>query len=258
MLRLIASQLDVIGPPIHHTNAGVATLSTRIQNQVRATGSDHTDLHEVDLEVPGRQPISGDCQEPFEKAVKGHLKPRYQQNSEAESRVRSSLATIKCTCANLTNDSGYHRTDQVYRFLGGLIFSKQGDMRGSHRPGCILFRNSPRKPSKTTLTYLGFRYMLSRILTVSLMQNYPTGAYSLSFELQPCDVVKSSPALALFDHPTGQNMLSKNFKKLGWQETTKRLIEEITTMYKSGHASPFDVDIHGNNIAHKCVQVSNT
>ncbi|KAG7430177.1 hypothetical protein Forpi1262_v008326 [Fusarium oxysporum f. sp. raphani] len=81
---------------------------------------------------------------------------------------------------------------------------------------------------------------------------YPAGPYSVSFGLQPCNIVESSPAFRLFDTCRSYKIFDRN--KIRPDHIAEILIKELRVIYRSGKASPFDVDQQGNNIAHMCLE----
>ncbi|KAF5574204.1 hypothetical protein FPCIR_13701 [Fusarium pseudocircinatum] len=70
----------------------------------------------------------------------------------------------------------------------------------------------------------------------SLTQEYPAGPYSISFELQPRNIVESSPAFQVC-RISGPGKMG-----LGLSQISENIIHELRAIYSSGRASPFDVD----------------
>jgi hypothetical protein len=92
---------------------------------------------------------------------------------------------------------------------------------------------------------------------MSLTRDYPAGAYSLSFGIQPCNIVESSPAFqALRDLEDKYMNYRELHNRFDLREETSALIKDLRTIYESAAASPFDVDRFGNNIAHISMSVS--
>ncbi|KAF5243552.1 hypothetical protein FANTH_8131 [Fusarium anthophilum] len=95
----------------------------------------------------------------------------------------------------------------------------------------------------------------SRILSVSLTREYPPGAYSLSFGIQPCNIVGTSPAFQalykLYNKYKNNKTLDIGFDL---RKETSALVKNLRAIYKSAAASPFDVDKYGNNIAHESMK----
>lgn len=256
LLSSISTRLNLIGPTVQRTEMEIATLPIRVRDQTIATNNSHPVLNEAVLNDPKTQPIFINDQHQCNSLSEGDLQPRYLRNSKAEHRLYSNLTITEYTCMGPTRRPVSRRTSRIYQFWGGLAISRQGGLQSNHRPGCIFFNSSPRTSWKTSLTYSGLRSIFSQSLTISLTQDYPAGIYSLSFGLQPCNIIKSSAAFLIFDR-TNRKMINEYLERLGPIETTNRLIQDLKIIYRSGNASPFDVDQDGNNIAHKCLEVCN-
>ncbi|KAK2690673.1 hypothetical protein QWA68_010506 [Fusarium oxysporum] len=228
MLGTIARRLDTISPTVQRTEMEVATISRYVQENPVATIS--------------RSPDDVG-------------KPRYLQNSQKEEKVVKRLNDPECTCTNPSSSSIFRQSSYVNRSWGGLVISKQRHTRQRHRPGCIFFSHSL-QTAKTTVSYLGLRYWFSRILSLSVTQDYPAGAYSLSFGIQPCSIVESSPAFQALYNLYNKYMNDRTLN-IGFdlRKETSALIKNLRTIYKSAAASPFDVDKHGDNIAHKSMRL---
>jgi hypothetical protein len=182
MLGTIARRLDTIGPAVQRTEMEMATMSRHVQERCLATSS-----HVSDVVV----------------------KPRYLQSSQKEETVMKRLNTPECTCSGPPPRSSRRKSSYVDQSWGVLVISKQEHKRQRHRPGCTFFSQSL-QTSKTTFAYLGFRHWFSRILSLSLTRDYPPGAYSLSFGIQPCNIVESSPAFKAFYHLQEKYILEWN------------------------------------------------
>ncbi|KLO91869.1 uncharacterized protein LW93_14764 [Fusarium fujikuroi] len=240
MLHTISRQLENIGPVIQRTDMEVTTISERVQQNCLASSNYVSDAA---------------------------VKSRYLENHQNEASELGRLISPRCTCSNLAPNSIYRRSSYVNQSWRGLVISKQEHKRERHRPGCIFFSASP-WTSKTTFTYLGLRYWVSRMLSVTLTREYPAGAYSLSFAIQPCNVVQSSPAFeaihrlgrsylynlwrceALFGEPWAFKIAMQQYRHFDLRKETSALILKLRTIYASGLASPFDVDASGSNIAY--------
>ncbi|KAF5584210.1 uncharacterized protein FSUBG_12844 [Fusarium subglutinans] len=72
----------------------------------------------------------------------------------------------------------------------------------------------------------------------------------------PCNVVENSPAFQLFRIRPGtiNDMSGPDKSGLGPGQFSESIINELKAIYRSGRASPFDVDQFGNNIAFICLQ----
>lgn len=166
MLRTIAMQLDTITPTVQRTQIEVTTTTRHIKEQRLSAGSH----------------VSGVS-----------VQPRYVQNSQREASLINELNEPKCTCSDPRPTHIHRKSSYVNRSWGKWVISKEEHKQQCHRPGCMSLSQSL-QTSKTTWSYLGFRYWLSRSLSLSLTRDYPAGAYSLSFGIQACNIVKSSPA----------------------------------------------------------------
>lgn len=229
MLGTIARRLDAISPVVQRTEIQMAKLSQHVQDNCLDTSSPVSDVV---------------------------VQPRYLQNSQKEETMMTTLNDPQCTCSDPSTRSVYRNSSYVNQSWGGLIISKQEHKRQRHHSGCIFFSHSL-QTSKTSFYYLGFRYQLSRILSVSLTREYPPGAYSLSFGIQPCNIVETSPAFrALHDLERKYNKTIKLHNRFNLREETAALIKNLRTIYESAAASPFDVDRFGDNIAHISMGVS--
>ncbi|RKK93509.1 hypothetical protein BFJ71_g9587 [Fusarium oxysporum] len=239
MLGTIARRLDAISPAVQRIEIEMATLPQHVQDNCLDTSS-----HVSDVVV----------------------QPRYLQNSHKEESTTKRLNHLECTCSDPPAAYICRKSSYIGRFWGGLVISKQEHKRQRHRPSCIFFSHSHQK-SKTTFTYLGLRYWLSQSLFLSLTRDYPAGAYSISFGIQPCNIVEWSPAFqAFFDleykyqswDPEHQQSLEnawQHYCHFDLRNETSAIIRKLRTIYRSGAASPFDVDDNGNNIAHLCMDV---
>lgn len=254
LLSSISTRLNVIRPTVQRTEMKIATLPMRVRDQTMATNNSHPVLNDAVLNDPKTQPIFISDEHHWNSRSECDLQPRYLRNSNAEHRLYSNLTITECMCMGPTRRPVSRRTSRIYQFWGGLAISRQGGLQSNHRPGCVFFNSSPRTSWKTSLTYSGLRSVFSKSLTISLTQDYPAGIYSLSFGLQPCNIVKSSAAFLLFDH-SNDEMIDEYLERLGPIEATNRLIRDLKIIYSSGNASPFDVDQDGNNIAHIFLKV---
>jgi hypothetical protein len=254
-LSTITTRLDVISPKVEPS--ALRLLTSRVED-VGASSSNSIVLHQTTVDVAESKTSFTGNERPFEDFAKAHSKPRYIQNAERERSLCKKLSDTNCTCGALNRKTINRPASRTYRFWGGLTVSRQGDVRPSHRPGCIFFQKSRRNISKTSLTYFGLLSLFSQFFTISLTQEYPAGPYSVSFELQPCNVVESSPAFQLFRIRPGtvNDMSGPDKSGLGPGEFAESIINELKAIYQSGKASPFDVDQFGNNIALICLQVS--
>jgi hypothetical protein len=252
-LRTITTKLDVISPKVEPDTLELAALSSGIEGRITAASSNSIILHQAAMSVAEMKASFKGSERSLQDFAKAHPKPRYLQSAELERRLCKKLADMDCTCGASKSKTSNRPASRMYRFWGGLTISRKGDVRANHRPGCIFFQKSRRNISKTSLTYFGLLSPFSQSFTVSFAQEYPAGPYSVSFGLQPCNIVKSSPALRLFNF---NEMLMHYGTRLGPGHIAENLIKKLRVIYRSGKASPFDVDQDGNNIAHTCLRVS--
>jgi hypothetical protein len=101
--------------------------------------------------------------------------------------------------------------------------------------------------SKTTFTYTGLRFILSRALNLTLERQCQGAAYLIK------------PSLKTYN----MRQRSKAFEVFGWvnfpQSFSATRVEELKTKLQQAFAlpdvSPLDVDQFGRNIAHICITV---
>ncbi|KAF5695396.1 hypothetical protein FDENT_479 [Fusarium denticulatum] len=188
----------------------------------------------------------------FQDLRNTHSTPRYLQNAELERRLCEKLADMDCSCGASNIKISKRPASRTYRFWGGLTVSRQGDVRANHRPGCIFFQRSKRNISRTSATYFGLLSFFSQCFTISLTQEYPGGPYGVSFGLQTCNIIESSPAFRFFDIGSRgfYKFFNNNKDKPSLSQTAETFIKELRLIYRSEKVSPFDVDHDGNNVAH--------
>ncbi|CVK98872.1 uncharacterized protein FMAN_08393 [Fusarium mangiferae] len=255
-LRTIATRLDIIKPRAESSTPQLVT--SRIK-YATASSSDMTGLPKTAVSVAETKASLNGYERSLEDLTKVQQIPRYLQNAELEKRLCKKLGGMDCTCEASNRKTSNRPANRTYRFWGGLTVSRQGDARVNHRPGCIFFHKSNRNMSRTSLTYFGLLSRFSQSFTISLTQDYPNGPYGVSFGLQPCNIVKSSPAFRLFDIQSGRHRESSDaclvcMKKNGLDHLADNVIKKLRIIYGSGDASPFDVDQDGNNVAHICLK----
>ncbi|EXM20578.1 hypothetical protein FOTG_11459 [Fusarium oxysporum f. sp. vasinfectum 25433] len=252
-LRMISTRLDFIRPKVEPSVLEV--LSSRAGDRVTTTTSNSIFLHQAAVGVAETKTSFNGSERSFEDLTNAHSTPRYLQNAELEQRLCKKLADMDCTCGASNSKTSNRPASRTYRFWGGLTVSRQGDVRANHRPGCIFFQTTRKSISRTSLTYFGLLSLFSQSFTISLLQKYPAGPYSVSFGLQPCNIVKSSPAFQLFNIRSQSiyKIFNHNIAGLDPSHIAENFIKELRVIYRSGKASPFDVDQDGNNIAHMCL-----
>lgn len=253
-LRTIATRLDVNSKVEPNT---LQLLPSRIEDVTVSSGNCIV-LHQTAVGVAETMTSNSGNGRSFEDITSVHSTPRYLRNAELEQRLCKKLAEMDCTCGASNSKTNNRSASRTYRFWGGLTVSRKGDVRANHRPGCISFQKSRRSISRTSMTYFGLLSCFSQSFTVSITQEYPAGPYSIAFELQPCNIVKSSPVFKLFDiYSQRYNEIFNPYaKENGLDHLADSLITELRVIYGSGKASPFDVGPDGNNVAHLCLEVS--
>ncbi|KAG6981043.1 hypothetical protein FocnCong_v007792 [Fusarium oxysporum f. sp. conglutinans] len=251
-LRTITTRLDVIGPRAEPSH--LELLPSSIEDRNTTDSSNSIVLHKAAVGVTETKTSFNGTGRSFKDLSKAHSKPRYLQNTELEQRLCNKLADMDCTCGASNSKTSNRPASRTYRFWGGLTISRQGDVQANHRPGCIFFQKTRNNISKTTLTYFGLLSLFSQSFTVSLSQEYSAGPYSVSFGLQPCNIVKSSPAFQLFNvySRSIHEIFNPRISNLDLDHIAESLIKKLRLIYRSGEASPFDVDEDGDNIAHMC------
>ncbi|RKL00237.1 hypothetical protein BFJ71_g5725 [Fusarium oxysporum] len=252
-LRTITTRLDVIDPKAESSH--LELLPSRIEDQITTTSTNGMVLHQAVVSVAETKTSFNGSERCFEDLTSAHSTPRYLQNAELEQRLCKKLADMDCTCGASKSKNSNRPASRTYRFWGGLTISRQGDVQANHRPGCIFFQKTRKNISRTSLTYFGLLSLFSQSFTVSLSQEYSAGPYSVSFGLQPCNIVKSSPAFQLFNmYSQGiHEIFNPSISNLDLDHIAESFIKKLRRIYRSGEASPFDVDEDGNNIAQICL-----
>ncbi|EWZ29222.1 hypothetical protein FOZG_17091 [Fusarium oxysporum Fo47] len=252
-LRTITTRLDVIDPKAESSH--LELLPSRIEDQITTTSTNGMVLHQAAVSVAETKTSFNGSERCFEDLTSAHSTPRYLQNAELEQRLCKKLADMYCTCGASKSKTSNRPASRTYRFWGGLTISRQGDVQANHRPGCIFFQKTRKNISRTSLTYFGLLSLFSQSFTVSLSQEYSAGPYSVSFGLQPCNIVKSSPAFQLFNmYSQGiHEIFNPSISNLDLDHIAESFIKKLRRIYRSGEASPFDVDEDGNNIAQICL-----
>ncbi|KAF5670727.1 hypothetical protein FCIRC_8893 [Fusarium circinatum] len=250
-MRTITTKLDVIGPKVEPST--LQLLPSKIED-ITTSSSKSTVLHQAAVGVAETRICDLGNRRSIQDPANVHSKPRYLQNSELERRLCEKLADMDCTCGTSNSKSSHRLASRTYRFWGGLTVSRRGDVRANHRPGCVFFQRSQKDIWRTSVTYFGLLSLFSESFTISLTQEYPGGPYGISFGLQPCNIVDSSPALRLFDlHPQGNGNIFHKYANVN-DLLADNIIKELRDIYESGNASPFDIDQNGNNVAHECLE----
>lgn len=254
-LRTITTRLDVIDPKAKSSH--LELLPSRIEDQITTTSTNGMVLHQAAVSVAETKASFNGSERCFEDLTSAHSTPRYLQNAELEQRLCKKLADMDCTCGASKSKTSNRPASRTYRFWGGLTISRQGDVQANHRPGCIFFQKTRKNISRTSLTYFGLLSLFSQSFTISLSQEYYAGPYSVSFGLQLCNIVKSSPAFQLLKINSRdiRELFDPRIPNLDLDHIAESLIKKLRLIYRSGEASPFDVDEDGNNIAQICLTV---
>ncbi|KAF5641397.1 hypothetical protein F52700_3338 [Fusarium sp. NRRL 52700] len=252
-LRTITTRLDVIRPKVEPSTVQLVPSRTE---DITASGSNAIVLDQTAVVVAKTKTSFPGNERSIEDLNNAHSTPHYLQNAELERRLCENLADMDCTCGTSNRESSHRPASRTYRFWGGLTVSRQGHVRANHRPGCIFFRKSKRNISRTSVTYFGLLSFFSQSFTVSLTQEYPGGPYGVSFGLQACNIVDSSPALGLFDMQSqrSRQIFNPYMSSSDLDHLADTVIKELRAIYRSGNASSFDVDQEGNNVAHVCLK----
>ncbi|KAI1027653.1 hypothetical protein LB504_011649 [Fusarium proliferatum] len=232
--RTISTRLDITSPRVESST--LQYLPSRIKDAT-VSSSNNIVLHQAAVGVAETKASFNGSVQSFEDIYNAYSTPHYLQNAEIERRLYKKLADMDRTCGASSGKTSNRPAGWTYRFWGGLTVSRQGDVQINHRLGCIFFQRSKRHISRTSATYFGLLSLFSQSFTISLTQEYPGGPYSVSFGLQPCNIIFYS---------------RKNGDRLGCLADS--VIKELRAIYRSGKASPFDVDQRGNNIAHLCLE----
>jgi hypothetical protein len=161
-----------------------------------------------------------------------------------ERKCIQETATGICPCQGQKGGKG-RQPLTTYRFWGGLAISYQATSKGDHQPGCCFYKRS----TKTTITYTGLRFLLSKVLSFSLQSDYRCGGYLLTHSLRTYNVRETTQAFNVFigfRNGRGEVDLTR---------VAQEYIKKLQIAYTSGKASPLDVDTDGYNAAHLCIQV---
>lgn len=154
--------------------------------------------------------------------------------------VPDSTAAI-CPCQS-QGGAIVRQPSAAYRLWGGLSISHREMLKTSHQPGCCWYKRS----TKTTITYNGLRFLLSKVVALSVQRDYKAGICLTTYLPRTYNIREKSPWADVFSQGgrgTLTNLAEKHMKQL-------------QSIYSSGEISPLDVDRHGYNAAHVFISVS--
>jgi hypothetical protein len=145
---------------------------------------------------------------------------------------------------------------------------------GQHHTDCPFHNaNNTKRLTSVGVSFTGLRSVISRVITASLTCSLGGPTLSLAPALQVCRSVESrfSPAFRLFDPRDDLGCKLNGFKISGTgvvtfthasgpdlYEAFHELQHRLHLIYSSRSASPLDVNQHGDNIAHRVIEVSIT
>ncbi|KAF4975578.1 hypothetical protein FZEAL_7650 [Fusarium zealandicum] len=241
----IDDRLDLIGPSVEETKTRLTTISARVEDQSVIMSTNHTLLHDVHTQIShmsSRIERVCDLHDATQSRTGGLTVRERNINNE---RARSSrFNTTDCECSSWSKRARYQRSQTSFRLWGGLSFLKEEESVRQHHPECSLYNERlVTRRTKTSLTYTGFRVLLSRVLTASLHQEYRAGTFFFTAGLRTYNIVENSPAFDLV------KQLTRDSRKCPMSFDTNRLRHELRLLYTSRSASPLDVDVRGQNVA---------
>ncbi|KAF4338394.1 hypothetical protein FBEOM_7663 [Fusarium beomiforme] len=257
--KMVGTQLSIAAPKKENSTLDIALFPARTAQKLPTTSNgstaQHSGLSNLDLEL-----VSRSSARIFKQFIKANSKPRYLQNTEWETRLCNNLAASICSCGILANNSS-----QLYQVSRGFTIYKRGLTAGYHLPGCPFYARYQREASKVLLRLSWLLSIFSIAFTFSISKENPSGYYNIAFNLRSCHIVKNSPALEFFvrgDYDKASHtffaVLHDYYMKYGVENMAEGIIQQLRIFYESGKSSPFDIDEDGNNIAHRCIEVSNT
>ncbi|RSL61500.1 hypothetical protein CEP51_013623 [Fusarium floridanum] len=248
-LTRLESKVEMIGSSAEHTESALTAISIGVEEQKAVASSSQELIKDTSLMVSAKLDAlaQGSCLGSESLAVGSAQQrdiPRYLRNAMIESECVQESITDECPCQS-QGGAAVRQPSATYRLWGGLSISHRAMLKTSHRPGCWFYKRS----TKTTITYNGLRFLLSKVLSLSLQRDYQSGACSTTLSLRTHNIRREILGRHVFLRPfDGRN-------------NVKRMVEEhmkqLQTIYSSGEASPFDVDTHGWNAAHLFIHYYN-
>ncbi|KAM6528905.1 hypothetical protein FALCPG4_009857 [Fusarium falciforme] len=246
-LTRLESKVQRIEESAQQTEARLTTISTGVEEQKTLASSSQTLIKDTSLMVSGKLDaiVEGPWLGPQSQTVGTAQQkdiPRYLRNSMIERKCIQDTATGICPCQGQKGGTG-RQPLTTYRFWGGLTISYRSMSKGDHQPGCCFYKRC----TKTTITYTGLRFLLSKVLSFSLQSDYQCGGSLTTHSLRTYNVREMSQALEVF---TG---FRNGRGDIDLTRATEEHIKKLKIAYTSGKASPLDVDTLGRNVAHRCV-----
>ncbi|RSL60396.1 hypothetical protein CEP53_005454 [Fusarium sp. AF-6] len=224
---------------------------SRVQDQLlKATGALGTVIQALILHVG----VSvGDDIEAFRSAVEDNHLVTTAFLTRLESKVEMIGSSFKHTeSARRTISIGVEEQKAVASSRQELIKDTSLMVSGkldalamatiSHQPWCCFYKRS----TKTTITYNGLRFLLSKVLSLSLQRDYQPGGCLTTVSLRTYNTREKIAGFDVFSFSwTGKDDVI---------DLVEGHMKQLQTSYSSGEASPFDVNNHGWNAAHLCIQ----
>ncbi|KAI8672997.1 hypothetical protein NCS56_00764200 [Fusarium sp. Ph1] len=249
-LTRIESKVERIEGSAQQTEARLTAISTGVEEQRALASSSQTLIKDTSLMVSGTLDAiaEGPWLGPQSQTV-GTVQqkdiPRYLRNSMTERKCIQETTMAICPCQGQKGGTG-RQPLTTYRLWGGLAISYQSMSKGDHQPRCCFYKRS----TKTTITYTGFRFLFSKVLSFSLQSEYQCGGSLTTHSLQTYNVRETSQALNVFLD------FKNDCLEVDLTKATQKNIKKLQIVYTSGKASPLDVDIVGRNVAHMCILAS--
>ncbi|KAI8674215.1 hypothetical protein NCS55_00744400 [Fusarium keratoplasticum] len=235
----------------------------QIQDQLlKATGALGTVIQALILHVGVGV---GDDIEAFRSAVRDNHLVTTASLTRLESKVERIEGSARQTEARLTaistrveeqktlaSSSQTLIKDTSLMVSGKLDAIAEGSWLGpqAQTVGTAHQKDIPRS-TKTTITYTGLRFLLSKVLSFSLQRDYQCGGSLTTHSLRTYNVRETSPAFEVFGL---FNPLENYYRGFDLTTLVQEAIKKLQIAYTSGKASPLDVDEFGRNAAHWCIQ----
>ncbi|KAJ4218889.1 hypothetical protein NW759_008040 [Fusarium solani] len=210
-LTRLESKVERIEGSAQQTEARLTAISTGVEEQKALASSSQTVIKDASLMVSGK------------------------------------LDAIAEGLGSQSQTVGTAQQKDIPRFWGGLAISYQATSKGDHQPGCCFYKRS----TKTTITYTGLRFLLSKVLSFSLHRDYQCGGPLTTYSLRTYNVRETSQA---FDVLNRSSPFRNGSREVDLTRVAQEDIKKLQIAYTSGKASPFDVDKYGCNAAHLCIQ----
>ncbi|KAI8669621.1 hypothetical protein NCS57_00777500 [Fusarium keratoplasticum] len=260
-LTRLESKVERIEGSAQQTEARLTAISTGVEEQKTLASSSQTLIKDTGLMVSGKLDAIaeglwlGPQSQTVGTAQQREI-PRYLRNSMIERKCIQETAMEICPCEGKKSGKG-RQPVTTYRFWGGLTISYQATFKGDHQPGCCFYKRS----TKTTITYTGLRFLLSKVLSFSLQRDYQCGGSLTTHSLRTYNVRETSQAFDVFEYSDdwmGRRHFTSCMNGRGEVDITRVAqdhIKKLQIAYTSGKASPLDVDKFGYNVAHLCIPI---